>query len=78
MPGISIEKPRGHEMPEWFSSESETVLSSWRKSIRSAARVNASPATAASIILSAPSQQDSFMTVMCSSEHLFELALAGV
>jgi hypothetical protein len=26
MPGISIEKPRGHEMPEWFSSESETVL----------------------------------------------------
>ena len=49
MAGISVEKPRGHEMLEWFSWGSETVLSSLRRSIRFATRVDASLTTAASI-----------------------------
>jgi hypothetical protein len=77
MPGVSVEKACGHETPEKFCSGVGVCL------ILLGGRsepplVNASPATAASIIRWVPNPQGSCMTVMCSPEHLFELAPVDV
>ena len=78
MPGVSVEKAYGYETPEMFCSEVGVCLILLVKVDQIRNSYECIPGYSRFNHSFAPNPQGRWMTVVCSSEHLFELAPVDV